>query len=120
MLHTMTEQQATQKAEEYAHGAMATLPPEARVKPMYSPQSPCDDPTDNGPRGRIEVGRDYWIYNLTDDARRQYVATLRQYWRDHRFQILTDRQQQGDYFISVENDTAGFRLMHRGNRVQSW
>jgi hypothetical protein len=69
MLHTMTEQQATQKAEEYAHGAMATLPPEARVKPMYSPQSPCDDPTDNGPKGRIEVGRDYSVENDNDGFR---------------------------------------------------
>ena len=112
MQRTMTEGQAGERAEERVRDAMKVLPEDARLELRYLPSTPCDDPSDNGPRGRVEVNRQYWIRGIGDDRIDQQFDSLLNYWRHHDFKILNDFRPR-DYFISVENNEDAFRMSIR-------
>lgn len=113
MLHTMNEKQAGEKAERHVRDVMSALPKQARLEPIYLPHTPCDDPSDNGPKGRVEANREYWIRDLPGDTNEHYFDALLDYWQGHNFRVLTDARPQ-DYFISVENKQDFFRMSVTG------
>jgi hypothetical protein len=109
MRNTITEEQAMQRAEEYVRQSMAALPAEARLEPLSATSSSsCDDPSDNGPRGRVTVGNIYWVRGLLPESNPQYFDAMVRWWTDHDFGILTDKRSQG--YVWVENKRDGFRM----------
>jgi hypothetical protein len=115
MKNTITEEEATQRAEDYVRQAMEALPPEARLEVLSGTSSgPCDDPTDNGPRGRVTVGNIYWVRGLPAESNPQYFDSMVRWWTDHDFAILTDKRPQSNY-VWVENKRDGFRMAFRDN-----
>ncbi len=108
MKNTITQQQANQRAEQYVHDAVSAVLPSAQLEMVSAfEDSPCDDPTDNGPRGRVIASRDYWLNNIPADKQADYVNALAQWWTQHNFAILTDDRP---HYVWVENRADGFRI----------
>lgn len=116
MRTTITEQQAFQRAEDYVRQAMSALPPEARLEVLSAANSlACDDPTDNGPRGRVTVGNIYWVRNLSKESIPQYMDAMVRWWTEHDFGILSDTRNPNSNYVSAENKIDGFRMAFSDN-----
>jgi hypothetical protein len=114
MPKTITVKQAEQKVEDYFRQALAVLPPQARPKAGLIDTYECDDPTDNGPRGRMISSVDYEILDLRADDYPEYVDNLERWWRDHNFHILSD-DRPDEQSVWVENTEDGFRMRVQDN-----
>src|SRR5699024_12845699 len=72
-MRTLTTEQAAQRAKEHVKNAVAALP----AQPSLSLQDPltteCLDPDDNGPQGRYEVDRGYWLNDLPKERNTEVV-----------------------------------------------
>jgi len=109
MHNTITVEQAEQRVEDYFRSALAVLPEQARPVPGLIDTYECDDPTDNGPKGRKITSVHYEIHDLPLNDYPDYVADLERWWRDHNFRILDDERPVEDS-IWVENNDDGFRM----------
>jgi hypothetical protein len=109
MRTTITIEQAEQRVEEYFRKALAVLPAEARPEPGLIQTTECDDPTDNGPKGRKIASVDYDIHGLRLEDYPTYVTDLEQWWHDHNFRVLDDERPTYQS-IWVENNDDGFRM----------
>lgn len=113
MKNTITEQQAIDKAEKYVEQAATALPVEVRLEVQAPTDSiSCDDPTDNGPKGRVTVGNVYWVRGIANDDR--YFDAILEWWEAHDFVVLDDSRPKSNW-ISVENRKDGFRMAFRDN-----
>lgn len=116
MKPTITEQQATQRVDDYVRQAMTALPPEARLEVLSATSSSsCDDPTDNGPRGRVSVGNIYWVRDLPKESNHQYFDAVTKWWTDHNFGILDNIRDPDSNYVWAENKTDGFRMSFSDN-----
>ncbi|MFL6140673.1 MAG: hypothetical protein ACJ72N_02235 [Labedaea sp.] len=110
MKNTITQQQASERAERYIREAVAGLIPPARLEVLSSfDDSPCDDPTDNGPKGRVIASRGYWLNDISPDQHSAYVDDLVRWWSEHNFTVLTDNRP-GNVYVWAENRNDGFRM----------
>ncbi|GAB3883022.1 hypothetical protein ACFQ1S_09950 [Kibdelosporangium lantanae] len=109
-MNTMTQQDAMNRVEDYVHRAVGVLPKEARLEAV-SPLAadPCDDPTDNGPKGRVFATNNYWVRGLAKDKSREYLDSLVKWWRDNRFTGPLDSWDKAG-FVVMENQDNGFRM----------
>ena len=107
---TMTKDQAMQRVDELVRDAIAVLPATARLEVISAtaPQA-CDDPTDNGPKGRLFASNSYWIRDVPKEGNARYVADLRRWWSDHGFEVVTDAWEKAQV-ITLENAANGFRM----------
>ncbi|MPZ85687.1 MAG: hypothetical protein GEV28_37035 [Actinophytocola sp.] len=113
---TITVEQAEQRVEEYFRHALAVLPAQARPEISLIHTVECDDPTDNGPKGRKIASVNYQIHNLPRDEYPEYVADLEHWWLDHNFRVLDDERPTYES-IWVENNDDGFRMRIQANDV---
>jgi hypothetical protein len=109
-MRTMTEQQAAERAQEHIDRAVAALPEQPTLTLQDESSTECLDPTDNGPRGRYEVGKTYWLDDLPATRNAEYVTALYDYWTTNGFQVLTDERSADNMFVSVENNDDSFRM----------
>jgi hypothetical protein len=106
---TITVEQAEQRVEDYFRNALAALPERARPEVGLIDTYDCDDPTDNGPKGRQIASVDYDIHDLPPNQYPEYIAQLERWWREHDFRILDDERPKRES-IWVENIKDGFRM----------
>lgn len=109
-MRTLTEQEAAARAEEHIKQAVAALPIEPTLTLQYADSAECLDPTDNGPRGRYQIGKTYWLDSLPSDRNAELVDTLYRYWVANGYRVLTDERSASDMFVSVESETDEFRM----------
>lgn len=109
-MRTMTEPQAAQRAQEHIDRAVAALPEQPSLTLQDDSSTECLDPTDNGPRGRYEVGKTYWLDGLPADRNAEFVDALHQHWLASDFRVLTDQRSSDNRFVSVENNDDAFRM----------
>lgn len=110
MRSTITQQQASERAEQYIRETVSALSPSARLElSRRFDDSPCDDPTDNGPKGRVIASSVYWLNDIPADRQSEYVDALVRWWSEHDFAILTDKRPN-DTYVLVENRRDGFRM----------
>jgi hypothetical protein len=108
--NTITQQQAIERVDQYIRDAVAAIAPGAQLEVVYgSDDSACDDPTDNGPKGRITVSRDYWLNDLLPEKHNEYIDALKQWWQEHDFRLMRD-DRPGDIYVTAENRQDGFRM----------
>jgi hypothetical protein len=112
--NTITVEQAEQQVEDHLRHAIAVLPDRARPAVGLVHTTDCDDPTDNGPKGRKVASADYQIFDLSPAEYPKYVADLEQWWRDNGFRVLDDERPTYQS-ISVENNDDGFRIRVQDN-----
>jgi hypothetical protein len=116
MHNTITINQAEERAEEYFRKALSVLPEQAGFEPRLIDTYDCDDPTDNGAKGRQIASVDYEITGLPPAEYPNYVADLERWWRDHDFRVLDDERPTYQS-IWVENNEDGFRMRIEANDV---
>lgn len=110
MKNTITQRQAIERTEEYVRQAVSTLLPTPQLDLLSRfEDSPCDDPTDNGPKGRVITSVRYWLNDTPVDRQADYVKALIRWWSEHDFAILTDNRPN-DTYVLVENRRDGFRM----------
>ncbi len=107
--NTITVRQAEQRVEDYFRQALAVLPAQARPEVGLIDTYECDDPTDNGPKGRKIASVDYQIHDLPQAEYPEYIAQIERWWRDHDFRVLDDERPKRES-IWVENNNDGFRM----------
>jgi hypothetical protein len=111
---TITAEQAKQRVVDYAMQAIAVLPPQPAAGKWNDGVDPCDDPTDNGPKGRVIPFVEYKISGLSSALQNHYFDLLRAWWTSHNFRILVD-QRPKDFYLWVENNADGFRMTAQAN-----
>lgn len=110
MKNTMTAEQALQRAEQYVREAISVLPAEAKLEVLSTPTTQaCDDPTDNGPRGRVFASNRYWIRGLDPSKTNEYLQAVLRWWSEHGFAGSADSWEKAQ-FVTVENAENGFRM----------
>jgi hypothetical protein len=110
MQPTMTAQAAAQQADANARAAASVLP-QAILAPFDSGQTPCDDPTDNGPKGRVTP---YVSYEVRTQDHDQAFDLLLNWWTANDFAVLADLRPDKMY-VWVENRADGFRMAAKAN-----
>lgn len=114
--NTITQQQAEQRVEENYRMVLALLPKEARPALQVGDIQPCDDPTDDGPRGRVIASVSYQVRDLQAADFNAHFDAIKQWWTDHNFRILDDSRPKNMY-LWAENNGDGFRMALQANDV---
>jgi hypothetical protein len=97
------------------HAAVAQLPA-ARLEQQLTRSMPCDDPTDNGPKGRVTASTTYHIHDLPPDQYPHFFDLLRDWWQRNNFRILDDSSHGAtDTYLWVDNNRDGFRMALQSN-----
>jgi hypothetical protein len=109
MHNTITAEQAAQRVEANFRQSLAQLPAHAQPVKQVADTYSCDDPPDNGPKGRVIASVGYRIDGLDSTEYIHYFDTLRTWWTQHDFRVLHESQQPNQLYLWVENNTDGFR-----------
>ncbi|TKG63828.1 hypothetical protein FCN18_29835 [Prauserella endophytica] len=109
-MRTMTGEQAARRAQEHIDRAVAALPVRPTLEVLRDDSAECLDPTDNGPLGRYEVGKTYWLDGLPSERNAEFVDALYDHWNASGYRVLTDKRSAPDRFVSVENSDDAFRM----------
>lgn len=110
MQPTITRQQAVDHIHGLINQVVAQLPSGARLESAgHSSGSPCDDPTDGGPKGRVFVEYDYWIKDLHHEDYPRYFDSVESNWKDRDYRLLRDTQTPPSRDL-VYSDPKGFRI----------
>lgn len=111
MKPTMTRQQAIDRIQRYLEESITAFSPRTPTPGApYGGDGACDDPDDDGPKGRISPYRDYLLSTFPKgaDAAPLFDQILT-YWTTHGFRLLHDERPTSQA-ITVENTTDGFRI----------
>jgi hypothetical protein len=111
---TITAHDAERRVEDYIQQAITALPPQRHLTNPFKKTYACDDPTDNGPKGRVIATVDYQIEGLSPDQYDHYLDALKQWWIGHDFRVLQDARPKAPH-VWVENNTDGFRMAVQTN-----
>jgi hypothetical protein len=88
MRNTITQGEANAFAESYTRDAATSVVPAPRLELLSRfEDSPCDDPTDHGPRGRVFASRTYWLRDVPKERNPDVVNDLVRWWQAHNFRI---------------------------------
>lgn len=109
-VNTITLQEANNRAEKYIQDAVASLQPPPRLEILSKfENSPCDDPSDHGPRGRVFVSRSYWLRDVPTERNGEVIDAVVKWWTTHDF-VVTGDKRPGANLVLVENKTDSFRM----------
>jgi hypothetical protein len=109
-VNTITQLEANTRAEKYIRDAVAGLQPAPRLELLAKfEDSPCDDPTDRGPQGRVFVSWAYWLRDLPVQQNPQVIDAVVKWWTDHGFVITGDKRPQAN-LVFAENKADSFRM----------
>ncbi|RZS34821.1 hypothetical protein EV193_108170 [Herbihabitans rhizosphaerae] len=116
MHNTITQDEAAKRGEDYLRQAIMALPPQARPEP-FGPITfdPCDDPTDRGPRGRVEVSHRYKINGLPPAENSRHIDLVKQWWESHGWRVLSDDRRTNGRHLWVENTADSFHMSITSN-----
>ncbi|MDG4785456.1 hypothetical protein O7626_05830 [Micromonospora sp. WMMD1102] len=114
---TETQATAVERVEKLIQDAKAQLPAGTTLDDEYrSNEAACDDPTDNGPAGRIFVEHRYSIVSSDNHGRWKsdlVIPPLVAYWQQQGFRVRHDLRDQPDPRYTVENSD-GYRATIEG------
>ncbi|MFC9255900.1 hypothetical protein [Amycolatopsis thailandensis] len=109
MGNTISIQEANQRLESYIQQAKSALPASAvLVLRGQSKEAPCDDPSDNGPKGRVVADRGYQVTGLAAAGVSEYFSALRSWAQNNNYQVL--QEKQNPQYLWLEKRDDGFRL----------
>lgn len=110
-MNTITQQEAIERVDRYNAEAIAALPVDPTLTPTLEQlDAECLDPTDNGPRNRIQVAKSYFLDGIPKDNNVAYFDAVRQWWTTHGWRILEDDRTDGSRYLWVERNEDGFRM----------
>ncbi|MFC7387285.1 hypothetical protein [Sphaerisporangium rhizosphaerae] len=86
---TMTEAQALARVEQLINETVSALRPKPRleVDPTSLRNGPCGNSVDSGSKGRIIVGRNYYLREIPKDQINAVALQVREYWKQRGYVI---------------------------------
>lgn len=113
--NTMNQDEAAERVEEYIDDAAAALPGDVELEPEGDTTfASCDDPTDDGPKGRVIASHVYRLSGLPTEANEANAELLHQYWTGKGYEIILDRRPERIY-ISAESSGDAFTIFLRSS-----
>lgn len=112
MKNTITIQEANQRLDAYIQQATSALSASLELKGRDTDQ-PCDDPTDNGQRGRLIAGRSYRLTDTKTNSTASYFAKFKTWSTNNNFHLLAEKHNPEYLWIEKRDD--GFRLALQAN-----
>lgn len=109
-MRTLTKDEAAHRAEQHIQAAVAALPVDPTLSSLDDSATECQDPSDNGPRGRYEVRKSYRLDGIPKKQNSEVINTLYHHWDHKDYRILDDYRSDDDMFISVEHEGDAFRM----------
>ncbi|MFD8497401.1 hypothetical protein [Amycolatopsis sp. NPDC059657] len=107
MKSTITVKEANQRVDDLMEQGRKALGPDTRLTDDFRKESmACDDPTDQGPKGRVFATRDAQVVNTRTSVPQENFAALREWWKVSGFQITSDASSR----LFAENPANGFRM----------
>lgn len=76
---------------------------------------PCDQPSDNGPQGRVEVSVRYRVHDLDPAKLNEYFDALRAFWSGHGHTVLDDSRPK-DWYLWVQQEPDEFQFSLQANK----
>ncbi|GIF29837.1 hypothetical protein Aut01nite_28230 [Actinoplanes utahensis] len=113
---TETTAQAVQRVEELVEEAFARIPAGATLQfNDGTDRMPCDDPTDNGPKGRIFVEKRYKVVPSAAGAwpADQAIPALVAFWAERGYRLHDDGRDRRDPKYVVETPD-GYMVIVKG------
>ncbi|MCO1576747.1 hypothetical protein M8C13_13380 [Crossiella sp. SN42] len=115
MQPTITAEEGARRVEELVRLAAARLPAQARLEQFSRKNdSPCDQPTDHGPPGRVQVSVSYQVHDLDAARFSEYFDALKTFWTGNGYTVLADDRPK-DWYLWVQREPDEFRLSLQGN-----
>ncbi len=111
-MRTLSPPQAMGRVEEHIADAVAALPVQPRLEEQSRVEGlPCDDPTDDGPLGRVTVGKTYWLRQVPKERNTEVFEAIHSYWLSHDYRVLHDwRDRTAAPALFVESNRDAFRM----------
>jgi len=117
---TETQTVAVERVDQLVKDATAQLPTGTTLKNNYrSNEGACDDPTDNGPAGRIFVEHRYTVVAADNNGvwkSDQVIPPLAAYWEKQGFGVKNDSRAKSDPRYTVENPDGYFATIQGYDR----
>ncbi|MBE1486702.1 hypothetical protein [Plantactinospora soyae] len=107
---TMTVGQAAERTEEIVREAQAALAPGTELETDLDDTTPCDDPSDGGPPGRVFVEKHYKVVYPDGWPVNQALVVLAQYWEQRGYKVIKDLRSERNPQLAVESPNDGFRI----------
>lgn len=121
---TETQAVAIERVEQLIRDATAQLPTGATLTNNYrSNEAGCDDPTDNGPAGRIFVEHRYAVVSADNYGRWRsdlVIPPLAAYWEKQGFRVKNDMRAKSDPRYTVEDPDGYFATVQGYDRGGSY
>jgi hypothetical protein len=119
-MRALDESQAAVRAERHVMLAVGALSGTPGLELESELRTACDDPTDFGPKGRVQLSRRYRLTNV-DVAAQEAFDRLHAHWLRSRYRLLDDGRRRtvqdmssGEVLAApllwVEHNDDGFRL----------
>ncbi|TWH18560.1 hypothetical protein JD82_00379 [Prauserella rugosa] len=88
---TITIQRANEKLEEHMQRTREAFPEAAQFETFsHHKESPCEDPGDPGPRGRVFASLAYQIKNIPAESIKEQFSQLKEWWEKNGYRVLTE------------------------------
>lgn len=71
---------------------------------------PCDDPSDQGPLGRVTVAKVYWLRELPTERTAELFGAMHSYWLPHDYRVLDDDRGRRAPALFMEHNRDAFRM----------
>lgn len=114
-INSMSQDEAADRVEEYIDDAAAALPGDVELEPEGDTTfASCDDPTDDGPKGRVIASHVYRLSGLPTEDNEANAELLHQFWTDKGYEIILDRRPERIY-ISAESSGDAFTIFLRSS-----
>ncbi|GAA2831936.1 alpha/beta hydrolase [Crossiella cryophila] len=103
------------RAETHTPQALARLPSQARLERVSAAiDNPCDVPSDNGPRGRVEARNTYQVLGRDPAEFPRAFDTHKNYWTAGNHTLLEDKRPTS-WFRWVRDNTDAFTITLQAN-----
>jgi hypothetical protein len=110
----LNEQQAFDRVQLHIEDTVAVIEHPPRLeRQSFNDVSQCDPPSDNGPLGRIEVSRGYWLRDIPVERNAEVFASLKRHWSGPKWRVLDDltsREEAPAYWVENTDDSFRMRL----------
>jgi hypothetical protein len=110
---TITQEQAELRVELHVQHGMRGLPGPIRPELQFRDVTPCDDPTDGGPEGRVIAANNYRLHDIPPNRHDACFDQLRNWCTGTGWSVLDD-SRPADAFLWLEHPD-GFRMTLQAN-----
>ena len=111
---TITAQQATERAQQYAHELANALPSSATLEDRGVLNSACPNPSGVGFEKRLHVNVDYWVRGLDTAQYNEYFDLMKNWFTTHGWTLDTD-ERPSKMFLNANRMDDGFTMSLQAN-----